>query len=57
MRIALGIHYRVSLTPAIPLSQTMVTDDTDDTTFGKLLRGEYRGLSEISVTICHLSPD
>ena len=40
------------------LSQTAVTGDTDDTTFGKLLiRGDIEDFYQSSVTIYHLSPD
>jgi hypothetical protein len=37
----LANHYSIGLTPLRPLSQMVVTDDTGDATFGKLLRRQY----------------
>src|SRR4030095_1051826 len=36
--VDLGIHYGIGMPPPTSLGQTMVTDDTSDTTFRKLLR-------------------
>jgi hypothetical protein len=38
MHIGWDIRYGIARPPRIRLTQTMVTVDTDDTTFGKLLR-------------------
>jgi hypothetical protein len=56
--IGWDILYGIALPPQIRLTQTMVTGDTDDTTFGKLFkRGYIEDFYQMSVTICHLSPD
>jgi hypothetical protein len=56
--IDLAIHHAVGPILRTPLSRTMVTDDTSDTTFGKLFRrGDIRDfpkLASSSVT-CHLT--
>jgi hypothetical protein len=41
--IELAIHHAVRPILLTPLTQTLVTDDTDDTTFGKLFRRGDRG--------------
>lgn len=41
MLIGLAIRHAISWALPTPLSQTKVTDDTGDTTFGKLFRRQY----------------